>query len=213
MIYGRTYCDTGNKFFKKRKNVKNGYILTDPSPKTIQPAFPILKDHFSTHIQRSERGIEDLYSAKLPARLKVKALHKNISRIKSLNRQKRSKNMGVYRISKASSTKIPPPNINSKRPAPKIKQKKLPALLEKGTTPADYVIREFVNDPAEENVQEIRRAEAEREKEVRLRPRKDKDANTFNNNPSPIAKRTRKKTGSGIKWFPHTQKLYEWFKM
>ena len=213
MIYGRTYCDTGNKFFKKRKNVKNGYILTDPSPKTIQPAFPILKDHFSTHIQRSERGIEDLYSGKLPARLKVKALHKNISRIKSLNKQKRSKNMGVYRISKASSTKIPPPNINSKRPAPKIKQKKLTGLLEKGTTPADYVIREFVNDPAEENVQEIRRAEAERKKEVRLRPRKDKDANTFNNNPSPVAKRTRKKTGSGIKWFPHTQKLYEWFKM
>ena len=121
--------------------------------------------------------------------------------------------MGVYRISKAGSTKIPPPNINPKHPAPKIKQKKLPDLLEKGTTPADYVIREFVNDPAEESVQEIRRAEAEREKEVRLRPRKDKDANTFNNNPSPIAKRTRKKTGSGIKWFPHTQKLYEWFKM
>ena len=61
----RTYCDTSNKFFK------NGYsyILTDPSPKTIQ---------------WSKRGIEDLYSGKLPARLKVKALHKNISRIKSL---------------------------------------------------------------------------------------------------------------------------------
>ena len=79
MIHGKTYSyNTGGNFLKKTKNVKDkkSYILTDPSPKTIQPRFPILADHFSKNIQRSERGIEDLYLAKKPTCLKVKSLKK-----------------------------------------------------------------------------------------------------------------------------------------
>ena len=132
MIHGKTYSyNTGGNFFKKTKNVKDkkSYILTDPSPKTIQPRFPILADHFSKNIQRSERGIEDLYLAKKPTCLKVKSLTKNIRRIKTLARQKRSRQGGVYRISKpqvhTASTKTPPPNIddNAKLRPPKKSRK------------------------------------------------------------------------------------------
>ena len=52
-------------------------------------------------------------------------------------------------------------------------------------------------------------------KNLKLRLRKDKDANAFNNIPSSgiKIKRNKKKTGNGIIWFPHKQKLYEWIKM
>ena len=218
MIHGKTYSyNTGGNFFKKTKNVKDkkSYILTDPSPKTIQPRFPILADHFSKNIQRSERGIEDLYLAKKPTCLKVKSLTKNIRRIKTLARQKRSRQGGVYRISKpqvhTASTKTPPPNIdddNAKLRPPKKKQKKLPDLLDKGGTPKDYVIRKFFQDPDVESAEDLELEESKKNVTNRLRRRKsNKLDNRFNNSPPP------KKTGYGVKWFPLVEKPYAWTKV
>ena len=69
-------------------------------------------------------------------------------------------------------------------------------------------VKAVIKSGPKDTVQQIRRSEAVREKNLKLQLRKDNNAS-----PGVKIKRNKKKTGNGIIWFPHKQKLYEWIKM
>ena len=75
-------------------------------------------------------------------------------------------------------------------------------IVEKPSTSNNNILRRFL--PLTTNME----SRASKRKNLKLQLRKDNNAS-----PGVKIKRNKKKTGNGIIWFPHKQKLYEWIKM
>ena len=125
MIYGRVLKTNNRKFFKntKIKKEKKGPVLTEPRSTATHIPYPIIKDHLSEHILSTEKAISDLYKSNKPTSLKIQSLSKNLDKLTTLNRARKT-NTGIFRITKAPPPPPPDPTTNNPpQPARPIKRR------------------------------------------------------------------------------------------